>query len=80
MSVLRLRAYKGLLISRVSDQIGLLLLLSSRRRHRSRGTLNGDSMYYQLKLILLSDLHGVRDRVDIAQVRHFDFLVRSLLF
>ena len=47
---------------------------SCRAVSSSTGTLDGDPIYYQeLKLILSSDLRGVRDRVATTRVRQLEF-------
>ena len=56
-----------------SDLFWSWIFLSS-RRSSSTGTLDGDPIYCQeLKLILSSDLRGVRDRVATTRVRHLEF-------
>ena len=58
-----------------ADWILSWIFLSS-HRSSSTGTLDGDPIYYQeLKLILSSDLRGVRDRVATTQGASLGFRV-----
>ena len=66
--VMRLRAYKGLLISRVSDRLDFICGVIPRRA-AARKTLDGVPIrFFVLKIVfqILVDLRGVRDQAATA--------------